>query len=952
MSATNTPARYVIGIDLGTTNTALAYVDREARREKDGQRPISYFDVPQLVAPGEVDTRPVLPSFGYQPGAYDLPQQHIQLPWNAERTYVVGTLARDQGTKVPGRLVASAKSWLSHAGVDRSAAILPWGADSDVQKISPVEASQRYLTHLREAWNERMATSPTERFEQQDIILTIPASFDEVARELTLKAAHAAGIPRLLLLEEPMAAFYAWMADHADTRDAMPDGTLILVCDIGGGTSDFSILSVKVDAQGNQRFDRLAVGEHLMLGGDNMDHALARKLEADLFDRPGQLDVQRWNQLVYQCRRAKEELLGDQDLREAPISVVGKGSGLISGTLRVRLLQDDVERLLLDGFFPHVPSDAQVQRSRRTGLTELGLPYEQDPAMTRHIAAFWRRFQPLLADATGRSNPYPDYILFNGGVFQPTMLRERVREMVQGWFQVAAGPDWSLQELANPRLDLAVARGAAAYGLVRQGEGMRIGSGSPRAWYVVLHDDDSSEQQQGVCLVPRGADEGFEAELYDQTFAALANRPVSFQLVTSTTRTGEGLGDVVTLQPEEIKTLPPIRTVLRFGKKNAARNLPVRLGARLTEIGTLELWCDAVETPHRWDLAFDIRQVASTSETTDASVNADADAAEVFDANRLAEAITFVQHVFSEGGSVESVWEELERLLDIERSQWPLPVLRKLGDAVLTAPREASADHEALWFDLLGYAYRPGHGDPVDDWRMTESWKRYLEGPKHPKSVAVRTAWWIWLRRIGGGLQAQKQTQVYYDVRPYIQLKVKTGKRHRFYPRRMDEREKREAWRALASFERLDVDLKVALAKVLLQQIKENRPKASELWALARLCIRIPLYGPLNRLLPVNQVQAILSTLLRRHLPHRDSVAYTLVTLARRTGHRDRDLSQQARQQVERWLRKMEDEDAFKTLLHSADPQLKHPGIDWLVSEPVIATGAVLHDPKGLRVAE
>ncbi len=426
---TDLDQRYIIGIDLGTTNSAVAYVDLAEDESGASKRRIRHFGVPQLVGLGEVAARGVLPSFLYLPGEHDLPEDGAALPWDDDRDYVVGEFAREQGARVPGRLVSSAKSWLSHAGVDRTAQILPWGAKEEVGKVSPVTASMRYLQHMREAWNAEMAGSDGEDlFEEQIIILTVPASFDEVARELTVAAAQEAGLTRVILLEEPLAAFYAWLSTHEqDWQGIMADRQIILVCDVGGGTTDFSILGIS-EGRSGLRFDRLAVGDHLMLGGDNMDLLLARLMEQKLMGQPGKLDTARWHQLVHQCRQAKEQLLSRRgDVDEVRITLMGGGGSLIGGTLSDVLTQDEIEQVIVEGFFPNVPADARPDQARRSGLTELGLPYVQDPAITRHLAAFWQRFTPFLTGETGRDALYPDFILFNGGALTPAALRDRVR---------------------------------------------------------------------------------------------------------------------------------------------------------------------------------------------------------------------------------------------------------------------------------------------------------------------------------------------------------------------------------------------------------------------------------------------------------------------------------------------------------------------------------------------
>jgi hypothetical protein len=432
----------------------------------------------------------------------------------------------------------------------------------------------------------------------------------------------------------------------------MQPGQLILVCDVGGGTTDFTIVAVREGEHGT-RFDRLAVGDHLMLGGDNMDLALARHIEIQLFGQPGQLDTRRWHQLWHQCRRAKELLLSDQPasaetaptqpnssppsadrfsqlfgpptVDRAPesggrrdhvdIAVVGTGKKLIADTLKAQLTREQVKSIILDGFFPQVCLSDHPQASRRTGLTEWGLPYVQEAAVTRHLAAFWERFRSLLQHETGRSSLSPDCVLFNGGALTPASIRRRIMGVVQAWFQEEAGPDWAPAELENPRPELAVAIGAAYYGLVRLGEGVRVGAGSPRSYYVLVSAEDDGEGDarppdslRAVCLVPRGTEEGFEMELAQPAFEVRTNQPAAFQLLCSSTRLGDRLGDVLTVAESEVTVLPPIRTVLRYGKKGTAQTLPVRLAIRLTEVGTLELWCRSQQSPHRWQLQFDVRQ--------------------------------------------------------------------------------------------------------------------------------------------------------------------------------------------------------------------------------------------------------------------------------------------------------------------------------------------------------
>jgi molecular chaperone DnaK (HSP70) len=941
--------RYLIGIDLGTTNSAVAFVDLAEERAEGAPPSLQIFEIPQLVAPGEVADRRVLPSFLYLPGAYDLPPEATALPWVPERDYAVGEFAREQGARVPGRLVASAKSWLGHPGVDRTAPILPWGAREEVAKVSPVEASKRYLQHIREAWNARMAQGQAELlFEQQQLILTVPASFDEVARELTLAAARAAGLTRTILLEEPLAAFYAWLARHEhDWESLIQPGQLVLVSDVGGGTTDFTVIGLQHGEQG-VRLNRLAVGEHLMLGGDNMDLALARQIEIKLFGQPGKLDANRWHGLVQQCRKAKETLLGDPDSDGGfDVTIIGAPGQLIGGTLKSRLTHAEVQALVLDGFLPQVALTDPLANPRRTGLAELGLPYVQDPAITRHLTAFWRRSEPLLQEEMAREAVFPDYLLFNGGALTPAAVRERLHRQIEGWFRPIAGADWSPVELANPQPELAVALGAAYYGLVRLGAGVRIGSGSPRAYYVGVDTgtkDALPDHYSAVCLVPRGAEAGFAAELATPQFAALTNQPVSFQIYTSSTRLGDRLGDVVQLTADEVSILPPIRTVLRYGRKGVAQQLPVGLAVRLTEIGTLELWCQSRQTEHRWQLAFDVRQelepedlVQTVSEVVDQAL---------IDAAQAEIQLTFQRGAATTAHPPEGLRKRLETILDLPKEAWPTPLIRKLADTLLAVAedRGRSATHEAYWLNLLGFCLRPGFGDPADELRMREIWKVYLQGVSFASKPQNRIEWWICWRRLAGGLKPGHQLQIYDQVRPVLQP-VTAQKKSKNAPARLSPAEELEVWLALANFEWLPVQAKVELGRLILGRVRKTPPKRQELWALSRLGARTPLYGPLDRLIPPSEAAAWLQTLLALKLERTEYVARALIGLAQVTGDRSRDLPDEVRAPLLEWLAALPQAERLRQLLLDPASQESSEEQDWRFGEAlpaglVLATGS------------
>jgi molecular chaperone DnaK (HSP70) len=923
--------RYIVGIDLGTTNSTLAYVDRT--KEGPEARRIRFFDIPQLTAPGELGRRSMLPSFLYLPGAFDLPPGGAALPWDPDANSIVGEFAREQGALVPGRLVSSAKSWLCHAGVDRTGDILPWGAGSDVDKLSPVEATSRYLRHMREAWNASMARGREElRMEEQLVVLTVPASFDEVARELTVTAARNGGLRRVVLLEEPLAAFYSWLFRHEDNwGEEMRADRIILVCDVGGGTTDFTIVAVRQGEQG-LRFDRLAVGDHLMLGGDNMDLALARQLEMSLLGKPGRLDSKKWRQLWHQCRKAKEILLGGDESSSHPdhmdIVITGTGSKLIADTFKGSLTRQEVEQTILEGFFPHTPIEEPPAGSRRAGLTEWGLPYAQDPAVTRHLAAFWQHFRGLLQEETGRTAPFPDFVLFNGGAFTPKAIRQRVLSVVRRWFEDQAGSDWTPVELDNPHPELAVAVGAAYYGMVRLGEGVRVGAGSPRAYYVeVATGAEGSKANASVCLVPRGTEEGFETRFDNPSFELLTNRPVAFQLSCSSTRLGDRLGEVVTLDEAEITPLPPIRTVLRYGKKGAARRLPIQLAVRLTEIGTLELWCRSQDTPHRWQLQFDVRHGGEQQESPGLSEG------ETLDSDLIEQAREAIRSVFSGSGPSnppEQLVKKMVSILDLGKEKWTTPLIRKFADTLLECSqgRTLTSAHESRWLNLLGFCLRPGFGAPLDDWRMKEVWKLYLRGLQFHGQAQVRSEWWVFWRRVAGGLSASHQNHVYLQLSPMFQsgdIKRKKG------GSALSSQEALEIWMALANFERLSAEIKSSLGGLLLRKIMKGKPKSQELWALGRFGARAPFYGPLDQVVPKSDASQWLDGLLC--LEATDALAHAAVQLARRTGDRQRDLAETDLDRLAAWLDNVENAKRYKELLENPGTSLGRQEQDWIFGE-------------------
>ena len=602
--------RFVVGIDLGTTNCALAYADsREAAAE--AMAPIKPLAIPQVVALKEVATRSVLPSFLYLPASKEFPAGSIDLPWAKGADRAVGLFAREHGAKVPGRLVSSAKSWLSHPGVDRRSPILPWGGSADVAKVSPLEASTAYLAHLRDAWDASMAAGADAkecRLADQDVLLTVPASFDAAARELTVEAARAAGLARVTLLEEPQAAFYAWIATMGDSwRKRVKVGDLLLVCDVGGGTTDFTLIAVNGEA-GNLGLDRVAVGEHILLGGDNMDLALAYAVAGTLPGGYEGLDAAQRVGLGYACRSAKETLFSDPSKASAPVTLLGRGSKVIGGTMRAELDRAMLDRVLLDGFFPPCAATDVPERGRRVGLAEIGLPYAADAAVTRHLARFLGRQADSLGSAGAQVAP--SAVLFNGGVFKADPLRDRVVDVLSGW---AGRP---VPTLGAGDLDLAVAAGAAYYGQVRAGKGVRIRGGVPRSYYVGIEGSAPavpgvSPPIKALCVVPLGMEEGTEADVPGPEFGLVVGEPASFRFLGSTTRRDDAVGTILDRwTAEELQELDPLETSLGAADGAEGQTVPVRLHAHVTEVGTLDLWCNSTRDDRRWKLEYDVRHDA------------------------------------------------------------------------------------------------------------------------------------------------------------------------------------------------------------------------------------------------------------------------------------------------------------------------------------------------------
>jgi molecular chaperone DnaK (HSP70) len=858
--------KHVVGIDLGTTNSALAHAAIE------GSSKIIVDEVTQLVGPGEAAPRPTLPSFLYLAGEHELAPGALKLPWDESDHDPVGEFARTQGSLVPGRLVSSAKSWLCHPRVDRSQPILPWGESENPRKISPLEASATYLKHLANFWQH----TQNGHLSDEDLILCVPASFDEVARELTLKAAEQVGL-RPTLLEEPQAAFYSWLADHPD---GLQPGEMVLVFDVGGGTTDFSLIAVKAGEDGKTTFERTAVGDHLLLGGDNMDLALARRVESRL-TKGGKLDAHSFQMLVQACRVAKERLLGDENRASWTITIAGRGSRLIGGQMRDELKREEVEELVLDGFFPRVEAGAAPPKAVRADIQEFGLPYASDPAITRHAAHFLKIHSAR-----------PTAVLWNGGVLKSAAIRKRILEVLASWL----GAEPRVLENAHP--DLAVARGAAYYGLARLGRGQRITGGAARAYYIGL---DTAQVQPGqvtaLCLASRGMEEGSVSDLKGRDLELLTNRPVRFRLFSSSERVGDKLGDVLTVPADALAEMPPIYTVLRFSRSSHDTALAVHLSARLTELGALELECVASATGNekdRWKLNFDLRG--------DGQPQPPAPTAEE-DPEKLAAAIQILKDLYGKDGDPAGVMKSLGNVLG-PRDSWTTTALRALWEPLkdLRGGRGKSPAHEARWLNLVGYTLRPGAGYPLDDWRVKETWRLFNAGVVHDKDDPCRLEWWILWRRVSGGLTRTQQDEIYKRIAPHL-LPSFAKKPDRKPP---SPQELAEMWRCLASMERLPSKQKVELGDAIVAQLEKKKSEAHLTWSLSRLGARVPLYGPVQETVSAKKAERWTERLLGLEWKN-ESFALAAAELARCSGDRARDLDDSLRKKLAERLKTLND---------------------------------------------
>ncbi|NVK41053.1 MAG: hsp70 family protein [Oceanospirillaceae bacterium] len=884
-------ARFIVGIDLGTTHTAVAFADIGSGIT--GVRP-QLFEIEQLVAAGEVAKKPLLPSFRYHPTEGELVAGDLQLPWpKPELTgeldqVVVGDWARELGSRSEGRQVTSAKSWLSHSQVDQTAAILPWAAAEDVAKVSPVLASASYLSHVRAAWNQ---ANPQYPLEAQEVIVTVPASFDEVARSLTVEAACMAGLPHILLVEEPQAACYDWYTHHIDAAgELLHDVRLLLVCDVGGGTTDLSLIRVATGESGLE-LSRVGVGDHLMLGGDNIDLALAHRAEQRLVSGGSKLRAASLSQLIQQTRKAKELLLAEDAPDSARVTLLGAGRSLIGGTKSCELTRDEVRELALDGFFPVVDLDARPDR-RRSAVVEFGLPYAADPAISKHIAEFLGRHQSACREALQLAADVqvpavPDAVLFNGGVFNSGSARERLLDILGQW---RGAP---VQALENRHPNLAVAYGAVAYGLARRGAALKIGGGSARSFFLQI-DTAGDEGQQGVCLLPRGSEEGREVRLAERRFALRLGQPVRFHLLSTSADTRYAAGELVAIDRESFVDLPPLFAALEADDDDTAE-VEVELVSTLTEVGTLKIECVSLaDSSKRWAVEFQVRKDLARQRQGRSSAAALPP--------RFDEARTLIDEVFGQSKkafdpkAVKTLRNDLEKILG-KRDSWETPLLRALFDELLEGSqrRRRSETHERVWFNLAGYCLRPGFGYPLDDWRLQQIWPLYRHGLQFDKGNPAWSNWWVFWRRAAGGLDADQQQALFKAVGKYLDP---VALRNRKLMADLQDKAYDDMVQLVAGLERLPVETKVKVGNWLLKRLEKKSETQTSWWAVGRIGARVLFHRSAHNVVPAEVASKWLQKLLAQDWKKNQQIAFAAVMLARMSGDRSRDLDAGDRDRV------------------------------------------------------
>jgi len=877
----NQAPQYLVGIDLGTTHTVVAY----AHTEKSATD-IHLFHIEQLISLGEVAAQPLLPSVRYHPAPGEISAADMTFPSYHEETElagdapIIGLAARLLGAKSKGRFVTSAKSWLSHPSIDHNADILPWGSPDDVSKVSPIAASASYLAHIRTVWGHQFPNAP---LEQQTLVITVPASFDESARSLTLKAARMAGLHQVRLLEEPQAVCYDWLKRNSNhINEALANVHLLLVCDVGGGTTDLTLIKVEPGVN-EPKLTRIGVGDHLMLGGDNIDLALAYLAEQRLINGEQRLSAADLSQLLEQCRCAKERLLAEDAPEQITVTLLGVGSKLIGSSRSVILTRDEVRSIALDGFFPLSALDDLPDR-KRSGVVEFGLPYAAEPAVSKHIAAFLKLHAAATHEALKGEGQAPDALLLNGGVFRSQPITQRLIDLLHSW---GTKPPVLLE---NKHPELAVAFGAVSYAMARRDKQLKIGGGSARSYFLII-DTDHSATQQGICILPKGSEEDKEVILKDRNFALRLGMPVRFHLASISNDAVFKAGDITDIN-DLFHSLPPLAVAFE-GDDTQDTEVIVQLAVTQTEVGTLKIQCIAINNAEqRWDVEFQIRKQSQARLPQDTSLPPQFEAA-----------VTQIQSIFGSKSkdiapkAVKNLRVDLEKQLGLTRSEWNTPLLRALFANLLEGSkyRKRSESHERVWLSLVGFCLRPGFGYPLDDWRVEQLWKAYSQNIQFVNDTQNWTEWWTLWRRIAGGLTTEAQEQIFADIAKFINP---AAARQASIAKLIKNRGYDDIVRLAAVLERLPIDKKIQLGEWLLKRLQKTGESNQSWWAIGRIGARQPFHGSSHNVIPADKVADWLNQILCVDWKKIPQAGFAATLIARLSGDRARDINDELRQKI------------------------------------------------------
>jgi molecular chaperone DnaK (HSP70) len=886
--------KFHVGIDLGTTHTVVAFA------EIDQQHAIQIFQIEQLIALGQVAARPLLPSVRYHLAENELPETEIMYSQSGFRA-VMGEAARLLGAKSKGRLVTSAKSWLSHPSVDHYAAILPWGSPDEVGKVSPVDASASYLTHIRTVWNHQ---NPDAQLENQDIVITVPASFDETARSLTLEAANRAGLSHVRLLEEPQAVCYDWLRRNSgNIHNVLKNVHLLLICDIGGGTTDLSLIKIE-HVQPEPKLTRIAVGDHIMLGGDNIDLALAHLAESRLHSDQSQLSAADFSQLIEQCREAKECLLGENAPEKVTITLLGSGSKLIGGARSTYITQEEVRQIALDGFFPLTHLDVLPDK-KRSGVVEFGLPYTAEPAVSKHIAAFLSLHKDAAMAALQATSTVPDAILLNGGLFRSQKITQRILALFNSW-----NTNKPIILLENNHPELSVAYGAVSYAVARQNKQLKIGGGAARSYFLLVDTNDDPQmpssqvhRQFGICVLPKGSEEGTEIILRDRQFALRTGKPVRFDLVSHSGDKAFEPGEMTEIN-DTFHALPPLAATFEDENTKQETEVLVQLGVAQTDIGTLKIQCisaDETTIPdvainhnhrQRWDVEFQIRNQGNIKSPANTALSP-----------QYLAACEKIQAVFGpkskqvDPNSVKNLRADLEKLLGRDRTEWDSSLLRILFTTLWEGHkfRRRSEHHERVWLSLAGFCLRPGFGCPLDDWRIEQLWQLYPQGLQFSNEIQNWSEWWTLWRRIAGGLDSAAQELIFSGLANHINP---AASRQPNIAKQSKQRSYDDMVKLAAVLERLSSANKTQIGEWLIKRLEKASEPKQTWWALGRVGARIPFYGSSHTVIPAETANKWLTILLSQDWKNNLQIAFAATLISRKSGDRARDIDETIRSQI------------------------------------------------------